>query len=105
MLSADRERSVPIHQSFLQPLLMLGAEREVVILSAILSAMLVFSLANLYFAVMGILLWLVSVAMFQRLAKVDPQMSRVYVRHARYRSYYPAHGHPCAPLPEARPQQ
>jgi type IV secretory pathway TrbD component len=69
MDAADQVRSIPIHQSFLQPLLMVGAERELVILSAILSAMLVFSLANVYFAVLGILLWLSSVAVFQRLAK------------------------------------
>jgi type IV secretion system protein VirB3 len=101
----DQDRSIPIHQSFLRPLLILGAERELVILSAILSAMLVFSLANVYFAGVGVLLWLSSVAVFQRLAKLDPQMSRVYVRHVRYRNYYPAGGHPRVQMPEIRPQQ
>lgn len=105
MDAADQDRSIPIHQSFLRPLLMLGAERELVILSAILSAMLVFSLANVYFAGLGILFWLSSVALFQRLAKIDPQISRVYVRHVRYRNYYPASGHPRAQAPEVRPQQ
>jgi type IV secretory pathway TrbD component len=105
MDNADQVRSIPIHQSFLRPLLMLGAERELVILSAILSAMLVFSLANAYFAVLGILFWLSSVAVLQRLAKIDPQISRVYVRHVRYRNYYPASGHPRAQMPEVRAQQ
>ena len=105
MDGVDQDRLVPIHQSFLQPLLMLGAERELVILSAILSAMLVFSVANAYMAGLGILFWLSSVAVFQRLAKIDPQMSRVYVRHARYRNYYPAGGHPSTQMPEVRPQQ
>ena len=105
MDDADQDRSIPVHQSFLRPLLMLGAERELVILSAILSAMLVFSLANAYFAGLGILFWLSSVAVFQLLAKIDPQMSRVYVRHARHRNFYPASGHPRAPMPEVRAHQ
>lgn len=100
MADVPSPRTLPIHQSFLQPLLMLGAERELIILSAILAAMLIFSLASLYFAILGIAFWVASLAMLQRVATIDPQMSRVYFRHVRYRNYYPACAHAHAPTRE-----
>jgi len=93
MAHRDDRRFLPIHQSLVQPLLILGAERELVIISAIVAAMLTFSLANAYFAVVGISFWLLTLAALQRLAKSDTQMSKTYVRHVRYRSYYPACAH------------
>jgi|SRR5579864_7000925 len=100
MTSANGRRTVPIHQSFVQPLLVLGAERDLVILAAVMAATLVFSLANAYFAILGTMFWLTAVAALQRLAKIDPQMSRVYIRHVRYRHYYPACAHVDAPTRE-----
>lgn len=102
MTAVGSPRSIPVHQALIQPLLVLGAERELVATSAVLSAMLIFSLANAYCAVAGIILWIVSVAVFQRLAKLDPQMSRVYLRHVRYRGYYAAQSHPIALTREQR---
>jgi type IV secretory pathway TrbD component len=99
-VETKRPRLVPIHQSFLQPLLILGVERELLVITAILAATLVFSFGNAYLAVVGALLWLVTLPVLQRLAKVDPQMSRVYVRHACYARYFPAHPHCTAPTRE-----
>ncbi len=96
---------LPIHQSLLQPLLVLGAERELVIVSATLASMTVFSIANLYFALGGLVFWSLMLAALQRLAKRDAQMSKTYVRHVRYRSYYPAHAHFTASLSHRTEQQ
>ena len=102
MPAVDTPRTIPIHQALLQPLLLLGAERELVIVAAVTTAMLVFTLANAYFAVAGAILWILSVAALQRLAKIDEQMSRVYVRHVRYGRYYPATAHLGAPPREPK---
>ncbi len=101
MPDRNDRRILPIHQSLVQPLLILGAERELVIVSAIAAAMLIFSLANAYFAVVGILFWFLALTGLQRLAKADTQMSKTYVRHVRYRSYYPACAHSSASVRES----
>ncbi len=100
----DQPRQLPIHQSFLQPLLILGAERELVIISGVFAAMLILSLANLVCALLGGTFWVVSLALLKRLAKTDPQLSRVYVRHVRFRKYYPACAHLGARSSQVREQ-
>ena len=40
------------------------------------------------------LLWFGSIGVFRQVAKADPQMSQVYLRQLRYRSYYPPRSRP-----------
>lgn len=96
------ERTIPIHRSLVRPILLMGAERELVLLSAILAAVLVLSLERLLFTIIGSMLWYGSLAIFQRAAKADPQFSRVYVRHTRYRAYYAAQTGIAAPSAAVR---
>ena len=96
-MDSETKRLVPIHQSFLQPLLVVGVERELFVITAMLSGILIFSLDNLYLSVAGAVLWLATLPALQALAKADPQMSRVYLRHARYVRYFPARAHYDAP--------
>jgi type IV secretion system protein VirB3 len=86
----DRPRTIPVHASLMRPILLMGAERELVLISAIIAAVLVLSLERLLFTVVGMVFWSLSLAALQRAAKADPQFSRVYLRHARYRAYYAA---------------
>ncbi len=86
----ERPRTIPIHLSLMRPILLMGGERELVLLAAIIAAVLVLSLERLIFTVIGVVFWSLSLAALQRAAKADPQFSRVYVRHARYRAYYAA---------------
>ena len=86
----DRPRSIPIHLSLIRPILLMGAERELVLISGILAAVLVMSLARLLFTVIGVVFWALSLGALQRAAKSDPQFTRVYLRHTRYRAYYAA---------------
>ena len=39
---------------------------------------------------MGVLLWLVGVALLVRMGKEDPLMRKVYLRQVRYEAFYPA---------------
>lgn len=96
-------RRVPIHTSLCAPVLLLGAERELVLISGLIAAVLVLSLARIVFAIIGIGFWIVTLAMLRRAARFDRSLSAVYLRHLRYRPYYPAQS-PCT-APPARVHQ
>lgn len=83
-------RAVPIHLSLIRPILLMGAERELVLISGIIAAVLVMSLERIVFTIVGVVFWSLSLAVLQKAAKADPQFSRVYLRHTRYRAYYAA---------------
>jgi len=72
----------------------MGAERNLVLAAGALSGALVFVGMTLMSIVMGIVLWGISIFSFQRMAKVDPHMFEVYLRHIKYKSYYPAQSTP-----------
>ena len=95
-------RTIPIHVSLIRPILLMGAERELVLVSAILAAVLVMSLERVIFTIAGVVFWGLSLPVLQRAAKADPQFSRVYLRHTRYRAYYAAQSRVSARLASAR---
>jgi type IV secretory pathway TrbD component len=86
----DRPREITIHQSANRPNQILGGDRELVLVSVLIAISLIFSLASLWGIALGIGFWVSSVAVFQRMGKADPMMRQVYLRHIRYRSFYPA---------------
>ena len=88
----DEPRRLIIHRSLNRPHLLLGAERSLVLLAGLVTALLLFS-GNISVAsvTLAVLFWTGSFWALVRMAKADPQMSRVYQRHIRYRSYYNAH--------------
>jgi len=86
----DKPREIVIHQSANRPHLLLGADRELVLFAALLSAMLVFALVTWWGVVSGIVLWFLAVAVLSRMGKADPLLRQVYLRHLRYQAYYPA---------------
>ena len=65
----------PIHRALSRPNLMFGADRELVVITV-------------YAVTLGCLAWLITIAMLRRMAKSDPLMRRVYLRHIRYRPLY-----------------
>jgi type IV secretory pathway TrbD component len=46
-----------------------------------------------------------AMAVLPRMAKHDPQLSKVYIRHANRKTYYPASPHFTATEPEPRKHQ
>ena len=88
----ERPREIVIHQSANRPQLLLGGDRELVLFAALMAAMLVFALVTWWGAIAGVALWFVSVAVLSRMGKADPLLRQVYLRHVRYRSFYPAKG-------------
>jgi type IV secretion system protein VirB3 len=98
-------RRTRVRQSLLRPQLVLGGERELVFGSGLLAAMLVFSLGDVKLALLGIAFWMLSLVVFQRMAKADAQLLRVYVRHVNKKIYYPAQPHVTALEPEPKKHQ
>jgi type IV secretion system protein VirB3 len=95
----------PVRQSLLRPMLLLGGERELVIMSMMLAGILVFSLGTLGTAVIGVIFWSLAMFVLQRMAKNDPQLSKVYIRHVNRKIYYPASPHWTAPERELKKNQ
>jgi len=95
----------PVRQSLLRPQLVLGGERTLVLASGMIAAVLVFSLGSVAIGAIGVGFWLVALAVLQRMAKHDPELSRVYIRHVNKRIYYPAHPHFSALDPEIKRHQ
>jgi len=84
----------PIPRVLSRPHLLLGAEREPVLIAALLfGGVAVASMTIIAWVVCGGL-WALALMIFQWVAKFDPQFSKVYVRNLRYRSHYPAFSRP-----------
>lgn len=95
-MTAPALRAIPLHRALIRPILVLGAERELVLSTALLAAGLIFSVHHWWSVVIGGVLWLLGLAALQRMAKVDPLLSQVLTRHLRYQRGYPARSTPFA---------
>ena len=95
-----------VRQSLLRPLLIFGAERELVFATGMVTAVLVMALiSELAFAGVAIVFWAITLFALQRMAKNDPQMSQIYIRHLNKKIYYPAAPHLSALEPEPKKHQ
>jgi type IV secretion system protein TrbD len=90
MDNSTRPREVIIHQSANRPNTLLGADRELVLMAIMIAFTLGLSLATWWGVIVAALFWTASVAVLQRMGKADPLLRRVYMRHIRYRAWYPA---------------
>ncbi|AMS45306.1 conjugal transfer protein TrbD (plasmid) [Aminobacter sp. Y103A] len=77
-----------IHRALSRPNLLMGADRELVLVTGLAAAILIFVVLTLHSAVFGIAVWIGVVAALRMMAKADPMMRRVYIRHICYRSHY-----------------
>ena len=59
-----------------------------------LAAMLIFSGGTLLTGIFGVFSWALGMFVLRRMAKADPDMSRVYMRHVKYARYYPPRSRP-----------
>lgn len=90
MDDATRPREIAIHQSANRPNTLLGADRELVLLSMMIAFALGLSFATWWGVVVAASFWFGAVAVLQRMGKADPLLRQVYMRHIRYQSWYPA---------------
>ncbi|EPG9766586.1 conjugal transfer protein TrbD [Escherichia coli] len=87
-------RTIPIRRAGNRHNLFMGGDRELVMFSGLLAFALVFSAQDLRATVFGITLWFTSLWVFRIMAKSDPKLRFVYIRHRKYKSYYPARSTP-----------
>jgi type IV secretion system protein VirB3 len=87
-------RAIPIRRAGNRHNLFMGGDRELVMFAGVLAFALVFSAQELRASVIGVLLWFGVLFIARLMAKADPQLRHVYMRHRRYMKYYPARSTP-----------
>ena len=87
-------RTIPIRRAGNRINLFMGGDRELVMFSGLLAFALIFSAQELRATLVGLLLWSGALFIFRIMAKADPKMRFVYLRHRRYKPYYPARSTP-----------
>ena len=61
------------------------------VLAAMLTAIsLAFSLGTWWGLGLSVAFWVGAVAVLQRMGKADPLLRQIYLRHIRYKAFYPA---------------
>ena len=81
-------RTIPIRRAGNRHNLFMGGDRELVMFSGVMAFALVFSAQDSRATVFGVLLWVLALYLFRLMAKADPKLRQVYLRHRRYRAYY-----------------
>ena len=85
---SSRLNRIRIHRALSRPNLLFGADRELVLVTGLASVILIFVVLTWFSAIFGIAIWIVVVALLRMMAKSDPMMRTVYLRHIRYRPHY-----------------
>lgn len=86
----------PIHRALSRPNLLMGADRELVLLTGLVCVILVFVVITITAAILGALAWVIVLSVLRLMARKDPMMRRIYLRHIRYRPVYRATSTPFA---------
>jgi len=81
-------RTIPLRRAGNRPNLFMGGDRELVMFAGVMAFALVFSAQDARATVFGVLLWVLALYLFRLMAKADPKLRQVYLRHRRYRHYY-----------------
>lgn len=76
-----------IHRALTRPNLLMGADRELVLLTGLAAVILIFVVLTVYSALFGIAVWVVILWLLRMMAKFDPLMRQVYM--ARIGFEYP----------------
>ena len=83
-------RTVPIRQSLHRHSYVLGAERDLVMLSALVSLLAGIGGMTLVSGIAAVTFWVGAVFSLRQIAKADPIMSKVWFRHVKQQDFYPA---------------
>lgn len=87
-------RTVPIRRSLHRHALVMGGERDLVMVSALIALIIGAGGQTFLCAALGGGFWLASLFVLRRMAKADPCMSQVWRRHTRQQDFYPARSAP-----------
>jgi type IV secretion system protein VirB3 len=87
-------RAIPIRRAGNRENLFMGGDRELVMFTGLLAAILVFASQDWLAGFAGVGLWIAALWVLRLMAKADPKMRKVYLRHRRYKPYYPPRATP-----------
>ena len=68
----------------------MGAERELVMVSGLIALLVGVGGLTAISVVSAVVFWIIAVFALRRMAKADPMMSRVWLRHIKQQEFYPA---------------
>ncbi|PYE40012.1 type IV secretion system protein VirB3 [Rhizobium sp. PP-F2F-G20b] len=77
-----------VHRALSRPNLLMGADRELVLITGLASVILIFVVLTVYSAIFGVAVWIVIVGALRMMAKSDPMMRQFYLRHISYKPTY-----------------
>ena len=83
-------RRIPVHSSLQRANLVMGAERELVLGSALAALLVGIGGLSLVSAGTAIVFWFCAIWVLRRMARADPMMSKVWLRHVRQQVFYSA---------------
>ena len=83
-------KSTTIHRSLHKPNLFFGAEREPILLAALLPIAFTLSAFNLIMLLIGVGFWVTASFFLRAMAKKDPMLGKMWMRFIKYKAYYPA---------------
>jgi len=86
--SREDTRMTPFHRALHRPQQIAGGERELMLFSMLIAGGLIISAMNLVATVLGLMIWLICVYGLRKMAKADPEMSKIYIRQLKYANYY-----------------
>ncbi|MDO3445436.1 conjugal transfer protein TrbD [Agrobacterium sp. V1] len=78
----------PIHRALSRPNLLMGADRELVLITGLAATILIFVVLTVFSALFGMAVWIIIIGLLRVMAKSDPLMRQVYTRHISYKPYY-----------------
>ncbi len=88
------KRRTPVYRALHRPMLVLGAEANMVVGVGALCGFIGFLSWDPITAGVCLVIWLATLPLLRKAAKVDPQLRLVYVRLRKYRRYYPPRSRP-----------
>ena len=92
----NEHRTVAIYHSIIRPDLLAGCERIPLLTVGLMTLTLTVVAFNSLSFVAGFCLWFLAFYILKKMAKHDPILSKIYWRHIRYASFYPAKSTPYA---------
>lgn len=81
-------RMTPFHRALHRPQQIAGGERELMLFSMLVAGGLIVAALNLVATLLGVVIWLICAHGLRKMAKSDPEMSKIYIRQLKYANYY-----------------
>jgi len=81
---------IPFYTALNKPILVMGGERELMMTAALISLTMIFVALTLTSAIIGIVSWVIVSSALRAMGKKDPMMSKIYLKHIKYKKFYPA---------------